>query len=299
MSTLFENPTLEVSETKRSLPGATMVKTKAMTMASQIMAKIPQADADYLNAIKASQESTAAMDDLVKQECGDALNDSDVAQFDPEEAQKILKSNQSNRSRRKNMPMTQSNYVEMLTAAIAEWIIRTSCNMQKSAVGFGGHRHAVEITPEVVSELANDQEALGKAIRNIQSKKSTYKAKNADRDYEQDGEWLKLLEQEALLKAARTTVPAGRKGVSIKKALQFVFDGVEDVESLGKDDSHRLLKACYDLSRGTYPQEFMDMVNAEQAQKAAEAVAEKLDDDIDADIAATVAAEAVEDVYSE
>lgn len=270
---LFDAPELEVAEAKRGLPGATIVKQVAVPLASAIMAKIPQGDEDYLNLIKASQTSTTALDNLVKQECGDALYNEDVAQFDANEAKKLLKSNQSNRSRRKHMAMTQSNYVELLTAAVAEQVIRTSCDMHKSAGAFGGiTRQSLEINEETVAALAKDQDALGRAIRNVQSKKSTYKAKHADHDYEQDDEWKELLAQEALLKGARITVPAGRKGVSIKKALQFIFDGISEVDSLGKDESHSLLQACLDLSRGVYPDGFMEIVAQRNAAEAAAVV---------------------------
>lgn len=282
MSDLFAAPEVEVTESKRGLPGSALVKATATALAGKIMAKIPQGDEQYLALIKASQTSTAAMDDLVKQECGSDLNIESVAQFDHEEAAKILKSNQSNRSRRKNMAMTQSNYVELLTAAIAEHIIRESCDMHKSATGFGGGvRQSIEINEETVAQLANDQEALGKAIRNIQSKKSTYKAKNADRDYENDEAWLQLLEQERMLKAARKTTPAGRKGVSIKKALQFIFDGVGNTAELGKDESHAIIEACRELSRGVYPQAFMDMISEQQAVAVAAATEAEVEDEAD------------------
>lgn len=276
---LFDTPEAAITKSKRGVPGAQLVKQIAMGMASQIMAKIPQGDDEFLSKVKASQTSTAALDELVKQECGDALNNEQVATFDHEEAQKILKSNQSNRSRRKNMAMTQANYVELLTAAIAEWVVRTSCDMQKSAMAFGGvSRQSMEINEATVAELAKDQEALGRAIRNIQSKKSTYKAKHADEDYEQDEAWQQLLAQETMLKAVRVTTPAGRKGVSIKKALQFIFDGVGETESLGKDESHQIIEACRNLSKGVYPQEFMDIVTDRNLQAAAEQAAEISDD---------------------
>ena len=84
---LFDTPEVAVTESKRGVPGAQLVKQIAMGMASQIMAKIPQGGDEFLSKIKASQTSTAALDELVKQECGDALNNEQVATFDHEEAQ--------------------------------------------------------------------------------------------------------------------------------------------------------------------------------------------------------------------
>lgn len=265
----------EESTGSRALPGAALVKQLATSMATEIMGKIPQGDDEFLSEVKASQSSTAAMDDLVLKYCGENLRNDEIAQLDAEDAKKILKSNQSSRSRRKNMAMTQANYVELLISAIAENIVRESCNMHKSANPFGeGARRAMEITPETVAELANDPEALGKAIRNIQSKKSTFKAKHADEDYESSDEWQKLLTDEALLKEARAAVaPTGtnRRGLSMKKALQYVFDGIEDVSTLGKDESHSILQMCLDLSKGKYPEAFINMVAQNNAQEALDA----------------------------
>lgn len=265
----------EESTGSRALPGAALVKQLATSMATEIMGKIPQGDDEFLSEVKASQSSTAAMDDLVIKYCGEGLKNDEIAQLDTEDAKKILKSNQSSRSRRKNMAMTQANYVELLISAIAENIVRESCNMHKSANPFGENaRRAMEITPETVAELANDPEALGKAIRNIQSKKSTYKAKHADEDYENSDDWQKLLADEALLKEARAAVAptgTGRRGLSMKKALQYIFDGIEDVSTLGKDESHSILQMCLELSKGKYPEAFINMVAQDNAQEALDA----------------------------
>lgn len=287
MSDLFATVEAEATGTKRSITGAAMLKTYAMGLASEIMTKIPTADADFIEQIRVSQTDTTALDNLVQQECGAKLNNIDVSAFGEEEAAKLLKSNQSNRSRRKAMPMTQSNYVEMLTAAIAEWVIRESCGITKHAGSFGTGRQAMVINEATVEQLANDQEALGRAIRNIQSKKSTYKGKHLDTDYANDAEWLELCEQEAMLKAVRKTQPAGRKGLSIKKALQFIFDGVGAAETLDRDTCISVITACKDLANGVYPEEFIDAVNAQQAAEAAETLQDT-----------TVEAPA-EDVYAE
>jgi hypothetical protein len=271
MADLFETVTATTNgETSRSITGAALVKVNAAALASEIMAKIPTADDEFVQQIKLSQTDVAAMDELVKTQCGDRLNIADVAALDEESVHKLLKSNQSNRSRRKSLPMTQTNYVELLTSAVAEWIIRVSCGIDKSSHGFG--RTAVELNDETLAQLANDQDALGKAIRNIQSKKSTYKAKHADSDYENDAEWLDLLEKEAALKALRTTQPAGRKGLSLKKALQFIFDGVVESDKLTQEEAIAVIDACRALSKGVYPEEFVAAVAEAEAAKA-EAIA--------------------------
>jgi len=265
----------EVEEGKRGIPGAAILKSAATVLATKIMGKIPEASANgdeaFLEQIKASQSSVQALDTLVKQECGEALVNEEVKHFGEEEVKKLLKSNQSNRSRRKNMPMTQANYMEYLTAACAEWILRESCDIAKNSNPFGSGRQAMVINDETLAQLAEDQEALGRAIRNQQSKKSTYKAKNQDREgWEQDQEYQDILEQLEKLKAIRTTQPAGRKGVSIKKALQFIFDGVDATENLHREESIEIIEACRNLAKGIYPAEFMDMLELKAAQEVQE-----------------------------
>lgn len=278
MSELFaaieETP---VEEGKRGIPGAAILKSYATQLATGIMSKIPTAsengDEEFLNLVKESQSSVQALDTLVKQECGEALVHEDVKNFGEEEVAKLLKSNQSNRSRRKNMPMTQPNYMEYLTAACAEWILRESCGITKNANPFGGGRQALVINDETLAQLAEDQDALGRAIRNQQSKKSTYKAKHQDREgWEQDADYIEILETLEKLKAIRTTQPAGRKGMSLKKALQFIFDGVDETENLHKEESMEIIEACRNLSKGVYPAEFIDMIEAKNAAKADESV---------------------------
>lgn len=263
MTNLFENVTAEVSEGQRGIPGAALLKSAALGITAKVMAAVAGNDPEVIEQVKESQTSTAAMDELVKTYGGAELVNAEVAQFGEEEVQKLLKSNQSNRSRRKSMPMTQANYQEMLTAAAAEWIIRESLGITKNANPFGGGRAATELNEQTIAELADDQEALGRAIRNVQSKKSTYKAKNADRDYENDEEWIGLLDTEAALKAVRISTPGvGRKGVSMKKALQFILDGV-DPTAVKKDEAVELLTTIIELSKGQYPESFLAAVETE------------------------------------
>ena len=276
MSDLFASiEELPIDEKKRGIPGATILKGHATSLATTIMGKIPQGDAEFLEQVKASQSSVQALDDLVKQQCGTALVIEEIAQFNEEEAQKLLKSNQSNRSRRKNLPMTQQNYMEYLIAACAEWIVRESCGITKNANPFGAGRKALEINDETLAQLADDPDALGRAIRNLQSKKSTFKAKHQDQpDWEKDPEYVELINQLETLKSMRSTIPAGRKGVSIKKALQFIFDGVDETANLHQQECVDIINACRDLAKGIYPAEFLDMVEAQNAAKQAEAEAD-------------------------
>jgi hypothetical protein len=90
----------------------------------------------------------------------------------------MLKSQQSKRSRAKSKAMTLDNYTTLLTAAIAEDIIREIYNKPKSAGGFHRAAGTVDYTIDQLQALHDDQEALRKEIRNVQSKKSIMKSKN-------------------------------------------------------------------------------------------------------------------------
>ena len=56
--------------------------------------------------------------------------------------------------------------------------------------------------------------------------------------------------------------------MSIKKALQFIFDGVDETENLHKEESMAIIDACRNLAKGVYPAEFVDMIEAKNAAEA-------------------------------
>jgi hypothetical protein len=274
MTTIFEKETATATEGKRSLPGAAVLKNAAYNIAANIMAQVETGDEAIIAAVAEAQKSTSALDDLVKSQAGDSLINEDIKDLDEDTVKKLLKSNQSNRSRRKSMPMTKANFTDMLTSAVAEWIIRTTFDIDKSAGGFGGvQRDAVEITPEVIAELAEDQERLGRAIRNVQSKKSILKKKNPD-DFETTEEWAKLLEDEAALKNVRVAGAGngGRKGVSLKKFIAYLFGDIEDFSSVKKDECVALLESISNAAAGKYPDAYLEYTEAqlEDAEAAAE-----------------------------
>lgn len=275
MSDLFETSIAASDGDSRALPGAALLKSYAIQLASGIMAKIPEGDAAFVQRIKDSQTDPQALDDLVKDYCGENLVNEAVAAFDPDEVKRLLKSNQSNRSRRKNMAMTQSNYVEMLTAAIAEWVIRESCHIAKSTTPFGrSHTSTFDFSPEQMEAIAKDQDELARIIRNWQSKKSAYKAKHMDQPgWENDPAYVALCDQLAQLRSLRVsqkTRGLSRRGATTKKALLFIFDGVAPTEALSKDDSYAIINACRELAKGNYPTAYLEMVEQENMRKAAE-----------------------------
>lgn len=111
----------------------------------------------------------------------------------------MLKSQQSKRSRCKSKEMTKDNYLSMMTAAIAEMLIRAASGKDKGTSGRAAGD--ASYTEARLEELALDQEALRKEIRNVQSKKSILKSKAGFT--EEDSRWLVLLVAEEQLKGIR------------------------------------------------------------------------------------------------
>ena len=282
MSDLFDLPMSNTTESGHLLAGTTILKSYAVQLATEIMSKIPEGDAEFVQRIKDSQASVSVMDNLVVEMCGDRLVYEPVKSFDEEEIKKLLKSNQSNRSRRKSLQMTQSNYVEMLTSAIAEWVLRKTCGITKGAAGFGTGRAAVTFESLDLEALAQDQDELARIIRNWQSKKSTYKSKHMDQPgWETAEEYVQICAQLDQLRSYRVTANRTLRGVSPKRALQFIFDGVGPTETLSKDDSYALLNACREIAKGNYPQAYLDKVAEENAAKAEAAEMTEGDAEVD------------------
>ena len=161
--------------------------------------------------------------------------------------EKMLKSQQSKRSRLKSKAMTADNFRNILTAAIAELILRYVFGMEKNA-GTGAARHSsLDYTDEELEALAADQTALKKAIRNVQSKKSIMKSKAGfDPSSEQ---WQQLLEAETRLKSYRekTVRTHTVKVDETKAALETLLTDV-DVSKMNKSQLMELIAGIQGLT---------------------------------------------------
>ena len=191
-----------------------------------------------------SKTDHSAMDTLIDTTCD--LTKVDIGflkELDEQTLNSSLKSQQSKRSRAKGKTMTMDNYKSMLTAAIAEGLVRLVLN--KPRVGYGGFtgRSILDYTPEEIQELAQDQEALRRAIRNVQSHKCIYKARE---DFnEADERYQSILKVEAVLKDLRVTAPRVHTDKT-KNKLKEMLEGY-DIESLKAADSKDLLKQISQL----------------------------------------------------
>ncbi len=247
----------------RGLPG-TMELTNIATAAAHRIVNAMEADIEiYRPRIQSSATNTreldAILDELLEYNVDD---DSILYNLDDEQVEGMLKSQQSKRSRSKSKAMTLDNYVTLLTAAIAERILREIYNKPKSAGGFQRAAGSVDYTIEQLEALGNDQEALRREIRNIQSKKSIMKSK-ADFD-EADPRWHALLKAEQQLKDLRV---GGRTATVVevdktRDALGELLAG-KDISKMKSAEAHELLERIAAMANGSEP---MDEDTAEEIQ---------------------------------
>lgn len=230
----------------RSLSGTAQLTSLASTIADGILRKMEEDIETYRPRIQKSALDSKELDAIID-ELGE-INPDDaefLTEIDEHTIDGMLKSQQSKRSRSKSKAMTLDNYRTLLTAAIAENIIRIVAGKPKNAVGAHRAAGSVDYTIEQLEMLGADQNALRKEIRNIQSKKSIMKSK-ADFD-ESDERWLALLKAEQQLKDLR--VGSNAQVVEVdrtKNTLAEMLGGV-DISKLKSAEAHELLERIQEL----------------------------------------------------
>ena len=221
-------------------------KTADLTRIAEDVAKdiLRKAEADaekYQQLILDSQKSHNVMDRLINELYDLTTVDIEFLKTESEEVlDKMIKSQQSKRSRTKRKEMTLDNYLTMLTGAVAENLLRIAANKPKAAGGGGARRSSVRYSEEELEAFKNDPEALRKALRNVQSKKSIYKSK-ADFDPKSE-RWQELLEVEAQLKAIRDGQSAeAAKAIEKTQSLEEMLATV-DTKDLKASDAKEMLE---------------------------------------------------------
>lgn len=239
---LFANNNTNQEVTNRGNQlSSTAELTRISTDIAREILKRAEADAEkYQTKIVESQKSHDVMDQLINEIYDLTTVDIDFLKAESEEVlDRMIKSQQSKRSRAKSKEMTLDNYITMLTGAVAENLLRIAANKPKTAGGGGARRSSVRYSEEELEAFKNDPEALRKALRNIQSKKSIYKSK-ADFDPESE-RWQELLEVEAQLKAIRDGQTAeAEKAIEKTNQLEEMLATV-DPKDLKAADAKELL----------------------------------------------------------
>ena len=247
----------------RSLPGTAELTSVAHATAIRMMKAMEEDIEAYKPRIQKSTVDAKELDALIDELANYTIEDDSILNnLSDEQVEGMLKSQQSKRSRTKSKAMTVDNYVTLLTAAIAEDILRTIYNKPKSAGGFHRVAGSVDYTIEQLEALSNDQEALKREIRNIQSKKSIMKSK-AEFD-EGDPRYQALLKAEQQLKDMRI---GGRTGVvevdKTKNALDELLAG-KDISKMKSAEAHELLERIAALTASN--PEPVDVDTAEEIQ---------------------------------
>lgn len=206
----------------------------ALKIAASIIKKVSKQPEQFQEAILASMKSNDAMDTLIynvhpmTEEQAQFLN-----ALSEDELDRMLKSQQSKRSRLKKMVMTQENYQKLMSAGVAEIIIRLAMGKKKTPVTRGGDNF---ISEKEADELAADQVVLRKAIRNVQSKKSIMRTRS---DFDPESEaWQTLLDAEYKLKARR--IGGYTTGTQCDEKVKNII-GQRDVNTLSADEMRDIL----------------------------------------------------------
>lgn len=245
---LFGRENHEATASARMLSGTAELTRISGNIATDIIRRMEENIDNYRERIAASATDSKEMDTLLDEfrPWTDIEEDHPLMNLSDETVEGMLKSQQSKRSRLKSKQMTLDNYRGLMTATIAESLLRELYNKPKQSVGGFNRGGSVDYTPAQLEALEADQEALRKEIRNVQSKKSIMKAK-ADFD-ESSERWLALLKAEQMLKDLRTDA---RTVVEVevdttKDRLTDILDGV-DLEHLKAADSKELLAAIKEM----------------------------------------------------
>lgn len=227
----------------RALPCTAELTNIATAAAHTIIKHMEEDIENYRPRIQQSALDAKELDAIINEfkPYADISDESILRNLEDEIVEGMLKSQQSKRSRAKSKAMTLDNYMTLLTAAIAEDILRDLYNKPKSAGGFHRAAGTVDYTVEQLQALHDDQEALRREIRNVQSKKSIMKSK-ADFD-ESDERWQALLKAEQQLKDMRIggTTTKVVEVDKTKDALAEMLNGI-DINHLKSADAHALLE---------------------------------------------------------
>lgn len=246
---LFVNTKDVKSNTGNQLSATAQLTNIAEDITEEIFDMMMSSQSEYADDILASQQSHDSMDDLIL-----SINELDTIDIDFLKAldentlEKMIRSQQSKRSRAKAKEMTADNYKVMMTGAVAELLLRIAADKPKSA----STNSDVAYSDKELEKLASDEEALKKAIRNVQSKKSIAKSKA---DFSETSQrWQALLIAEKQLKDLRNQLN-GLVNEQANEALQLKKQQEElladfDPENASAEDAKELLAMMKQMLAG-------------------------------------------------
>ncbi len=225
---------------RRALSATAELQAIAAKIADGVFEAVRQEE-DGNQQIVASTETHNAMDSMVM--TYGEFDDIDLGflvDAGDAEIAAMLKSQTSKRSRLKKATMTRENYFALMNACISELLLRKVAGKPKGArvggAGRSGARSRLVYTEEELVALGADQEAVRREMKNLASKKSTYK--NGDNFDEASAMWANILEAESQLKSIRKELPRGAMGPRVSKIAKEIvalIDEAGELEKLTKD----------------------------------------------------------------
>lgn len=246
ITNLFAESSNTATTNGRGLAGTAQLTAIASELASKALNTMNENVDDYKAQLVDSQRDNKAMDNLLEAlSVYDDVDTEFITKLNETTIDGMLKSQQSKRSRAKSKAMTMDNYKSLMTAAIAENLIRKATGKVKNGVGVRRGAGSVTFTEEYLEQLKEDQDKLKKELRNVQSKKSIMKSKA---DFSPESErWQELLVAEEQLKSIRVSTRGTTRVVEVdttKKELEEAFDGInlEDISHMKAADSKALLE---------------------------------------------------------
>ena len=245
MNNLFATEIRTESTNARQLNGTAQLTAISATYASGMINEMEANIDEYREKLQQSTKDMNLLDELIEELVDVPEAETEFLKaIDDETVEGMLKSQQSKRSRTKSKVMTLDNYKTLVTAAIAEHIIRDVCDKPKQ---HGGPRRAgkVDYTPAELEYFEANQEDLKKEIRNIQSKKSIMKSKEGFS--EDDERWLALLKAEQMLKDLRVGGATTVVEVDTTKNALTELIGEVDIDALKAADAKELLNTIREL----------------------------------------------------
>ena len=156
----------------RTLPHSGMLVGHCDAEARRIASEVAKSE-NYKDLVASSFKDSNAMDKLIVDFKADLSKDL-LAKADENELKKLLASQQSKRSRMKGKEMTLPNYLAVVSASIAEAIIREAAGKPKGSASTG--TKATELlSAEQIAVYKADMDLTNRRIRSLQSWKSTHK----------------------------------------------------------------------------------------------------------------------------
>lgn len=243
MTNLFEQSN-ESNNERKSIQFSAVLATMASKYSTSFMTKLNEEIDNHRNTFEASKTDNDVLGRLI--EALVTIEDDDLTEASLvtlEETKRIVASQQSKSSRLKSKEQTQFVYLGRVSAKISEMIMRKS-HPEFASASRGRRTGCVSlpdlITEELLPEFEADQEKLGKAIRNYQSKLSILKRKQVD---ESDERWERFRSNLELLKTVRKPGQSSQYSSAIAKVdkVTEVLSEVEDYSKLTAKQAKEML----------------------------------------------------------